>query len=78
MKDIKEFLYGNDYIRKLDEFTSSIIKIQQEYEGDFDTEIPYYTLTTRGSQVKIIFDEDKDIPTSLQSSIKEKFNEIWN
>ena len=78
MENISEFLYGKDYSEKLDKFNKLIDKIHSEYKGEFDTS-GYFTMQTHNEkgEVKLDFDQDKNIPTVLKDKVLSTFNEIW-
>lgn len=79
MKDITEFLKGSDYVQKLEQFRKEVNEIEDKYEGDFDLNSPYYTLSTFGKEgvITLVFDKNKGIPLALESSIKNVFQTIW-
>ncbi|SHJ66957.1 hypothetical protein SAMN04487911_1302 [Arenibacter nanhaiticus] len=78
MDSISEFLYGKDYSDKLDKFNKAIDQIHTEYDGEFDTS-GYFTMQTHNQkgEVKLDFDQGKDIPSKLKEKVMNAFNEIW-
>lgn len=78
MENINEFLYGNDYSEKLDKFNKAINQIHYEFNGKFDTS-GYFTMQTHNhkGEVKLVFDQKKDIPTELKKKVLNVFKEIW-
>ncbi|AOW19330.1 hypothetical protein [Urechidicola croceus] len=78
MENISEFLYGKDYSDKLDKFNKAIDQIHAEYEGEFDTS-GYFTMQTHNQkgEVKLDFDQDKNIPAELKENVLKALKEIW-
>ena len=78
MENISEFLYGKDYSDKLDKFNNAIDQIHAEYDGEFDTN-GYFIMQTHNQkgEVKLDFDQNKNIPIELKENVLKVFNEIW-
>ena len=78
MKNLNEFLYGEDYSKKIDLFNKNIEEIHKNYDGDFDTN-GYFTLLphNKSDEIRLVFDQDKDIPVELKSRVQTEFNNIW-
>ena len=78
MESISDFLYGKDYSDKLDKFNKVIDQIHAEYEGEFNTS-GYFTMQTHNQkgEVKLDFDQNKNIPTELKENVLKAFKEIW-
>lgn len=78
MENFSEILYGKDYAEKLDKFNKIIKQIHTEYDGDFDT-TGYFIMQTHNhkGEVKLNFDQDKNIPTELKEKVLKVFNDIW-
>lgn len=78
MENLSEILYGKDYSVKLKKFNNAVDHINSQYGGEFNT-TAYFTMLTNNQkrEVKLSFDQDKDIPNELKEKVLKVFKEIW-
>ena len=79
MNDLNEFFKGKDYSKKMNLFNEKLSEIHKDYNGDFDTDSPYFTMQTHTSkgEIRLDFDIDKDIPSKLKADVNLAFEDIW-
>jgi hypothetical protein len=79
MKNLNEFLKGKDYSNKIDLFNEKISEIHENFNGEFDVENPYFIMETHPTEgeVKLTFDEKRQIPNKLKDRVLTEFKNIW-
>lgn len=77
MKSLNEMMYGADYTNKLSTFNTRMEEIKENYQGEFDTNEPMYTMQTHQTKGEVKLTVDDKVPHDLKQQIMETFNSIW-
>lgn len=77
MKSLNEMMYGADYTNKLSTFNTRLEEIKENYQGEFDTNEPMYTMQTHQTKGEVRIDIDKQVPEDLKVAILNCFNDVW-
>lgn len=89
MRDISEFIYGEEYTEKNKAFESAMEAIEEKHLEFFRSRKPqneteqhdrlhnHYALSTASGQVSFRFNEGSDLPASLKQECLDAFHQIW-
>lgn len=79
MEKLSEIFWGNDYSIKMEKFKQAIKQINEDYkdvEKEFN-HIDYTIIPNENGEIKLIIDENKNIPNELIKKVKDTFEDIW-
>ena len=81
MKDMNEkmseFLYGEDYSQRMEDFEAKMKEVRENYDGDYDTTRPLFTMLPHQANGTIRIIIDDDVPQDLSDSIMRGFESAW-
>ncbi|QNF33968.1 hypothetical protein HUW51_15015 [Adhaeribacter swui] len=89
MRDISEFIYGDEYTQKNKAFEAAMAAIEEKHQDYFQSRPAqnetephdrlhnHYALSTASGQVSFRFNEGSDLPASLKQECLDAFHEIW-
>jgi hypothetical protein len=84
MDKISTLLYGEEYTHKMSQFNKEVEQMHTSYDGDYDTENPYFTILplrknpdSTENPMKLTFDQNKEIPEELKRNVNDIFHRIF-
>jgi hypothetical protein len=89
MRDISEFIYGEEYVEKNKAFEAEMENIEERHAEFFNSRPPrneteehdrlhnHYALRTASGQVQFHFNEGSDLPANIKQECKDAFHRIW-
>ena len=89
MRDISEYIYGEDYTERNKAFEEEMSKIEDRHAEYFKSRKPvneteehdrlhnHYALRTASGQVSFTFNQGSDLPEAIRQECKEAFHRIW-
>ncbi|MDQ3290409.1 MAG: hypothetical protein M3Q05_03865 [Bacteroidota bacterium] len=89
MRDIAEYIYGDEYAEKNKAFESEMERIEEKHLDFFKNREPrnetekhdrlhnHYALSTASGQVSFRFNEGSDLPEEIKQECVEAFHRIW-
>ena len=89
MRDISEFIYGEEYAEKNQAFEKAIEDIEEKHLDFFknrpaqneteqhDRLHNHYALRTASGQVSFKFSDGSDLPANIKQECLDAFNRIW-
>ena len=78
MKNIKEFLFGDDYADRLKRTTAKFEEIKADYKGDFDVKNERMISMAYNGKAIPVLSIDENVPADLRQKLIEGFNSIWS
>jgi len=89
MRDISEFIYGEEYVEKNKAFEEEMSRIEDKHLDFFKSREPrneteehdrlhnHYALRTASGQVQFSFNQGSDLPEDIKNECREAFHRIW-
>ncbi|WP_026462614.1 hypothetical protein [Adhaeribacter aquaticus] len=89
MRDISEFIYGEEYAQKNQNFEKAMESIEEKHADFFNKRPPqneteehdrlhnHYALRTASGQVELHFNAGSDLPEEIKQECKDTFHQIW-
>ncbi len=89
MRDIAEYIYGEEYTEKNEAFEAEMQHIEEKHLDFFKNRKPqnetephdrfhnHYALSTGSGQVSFRFNQGSDLPEEIKNECEEAFHRIW-
>jgi len=89
MRDISEYIYGDEYAQKNQAFEDEMAAIEEKYLAYFKSKPPqneteendrlhnHYALRTASGQVSFRFNAGSDLPAEIKQECTEAFHRVW-
>ncbi|MGV3587043.1 MAG: hypothetical protein ACO1OF_08590 [Adhaeribacter sp.] len=89
MRDISEYIYGEDYAERNKAFEEEMFRIEERHADYFKNRPPaneteehdrlhnHYALRTASGQVSFTFNQGSGLPENIREECKQAFHRVW-